>query len=181
MACLGLGGTLLGLRLSRTEAAVLMGTLLVGTASAARAVLPLYALIETLTWLAMLVAVFVIARSAFTKTTLRVALWIIAFLNILYGLSFTIGYLAAAIERLPLYRDDLFLGFSNIRFYGQFQTWTLPLLMTKIVLSESQRERRFWWLLAALGWGLLFVSGTRGTLLGLFVSTVVVTWLFGDI
>ncbi|MGY4636946.1 O-antigen ligase family protein [Pseudomonas sp. TE24901] len=74
--------------------------------------------------------------------------------------------------------DHLLSGFSNKRFYGQFQTFTLPLLALPLLLPGVARALRagvfallcIWWLIAISG-------GTRGTWLGLAVAAVVLTVL----
>ncbi len=68
----------------------------------------------------------------------------------------------------------LFEGFSNKRFYGQFQTFTLPILALPLLLPALKRSIRififcflsFWWLVAITG-------GTRGTWLGVGVAACV--------
>ena len=74
--------------------------------------------------------------------------------------------------------DLLLSGFSNKRFYGQFQTFTLPLLALPLLLPTVSRTLRgavfallcVWWLIAISG-------GTRGTWLGMAVAGVVVALL----
>lgn len=71
--------------------------------------------------------------------------------------------------------DQLIEGFSNKRFYGQFQTFTLPLLALPLLCDGKIRLKSavffllsFWWLIAICG-------GTRGTWLGIAVATAVVS------
>ncbi|NWC17008.1 O-antigen ligase family protein [Pseudomonas gingeri] len=67
--------------------------------------------------------------------------------------------------------DFLIEGFSNKRFYGQFQTFTLPLLALPLLLTLAKRSIQIcvfsllslWWLIAITG-------GTRGTWLGMGVA-----------
>lgn len=74
--------------------------------------------------------------------------------------------------------DLLLSGFSNKRFYGQFQTFTLPLLALPLLLPAVSRPLRgavfallcVWWLIAISG-------GTRGTWLGMGVAGVVLAAL----
>lgn len=87
------------------------------------------------------------------------------------ALAFTSGH-----ETLNL--DQLLSGFSNKRFYGQFQTFTLPLLVLPLLIPGVSRYLRagvfallcVWWLIAISG-------GTRGTWLGLSVAAVVLAVL----
>lgn len=69
--------------------------------------------------------------------------------------------------------DLLLSGFSNKRFYGQFQTFTLPLLALPLLMPKLPRSLRVavfallsvWWLIAISG-------GTRGTWLGMGAAGV---------
>ncbi|MFK3799878.1 O-antigen ligase family protein [Pseudomonas sp. NPDC088444] len=65
-------------------------------------------------------------------------------------------------------------GFSNRRFYGQFQTFTLPLLAVPLLLPGLRRSTKAW-VLALLGiwWLIAIVGGTRGTWLGMAVAGAV--------
>ncbi|MFC6339279.1 pilus assembly protein [Pseudomonas sp. CCM 7891] len=81
----------------------------------------------------------------------------------------------------PVLNTDLLLsGFSNKRFYGQFQTFTLPLLALPLLVANITRPVRaavfallcIWWLIAISG-------GTRGTWLGMGAAGVAVVF-FGS-
>ena len=84
------------------------------------------------------------------------------------------GVLAFSSGEPTLDPDLLLSGFSNKRFYGQFQTFTLPLLALPLLMPNISRPLRgavfallcVWWLIAISG-------GTRGTWLGMSVAGVV--------
>jgi len=88
------------------------------------------------------------------------------------------GVLAFTSGESVLNTDLLLSGFSNKRFYGQFQTFTLPLLALPLLLPTSKRVVRglvfallcVWWLIAIGG-------GTRGTWLGMGVAGFFVVFL----
>ncbi|UII72329.1 O-antigen ligase family protein [Pseudomonas sp. HN11] len=88
------------------------------------------------------------------------------------------GVLAFASAEQVLDPDLLLTGFSNKRFYGQFQTLTLPLLALPLLtpaLNRSLKAAVFtllcvWWLIAISG-------GTRGTWLGMAAAGVVLAVL----
>lgn len=64
--------------------------------------------------------------------------------------------------------DLLLSGFSNKRFYGQFQTFTLPLLVLPLLLAGGSGSRRYGIFLLLCSWWLVAISGgTRGTWLGM--------------
>lgn len=72
----------------------------------------------------------------------------------------------------------LFSGFSNIRFFGQFQTMTIPLLA--VPLLAGGRLRRYAPLAVILGafwWTLAIASGTRGTWLALGLVIAAFWWI----
>ncbi|NWB25352.1 O-antigen ligase family protein [Pseudomonas gingeri] len=70
--------------------------------------------------------------------------------------------------------DFLIEGFSNKRFYGQFQTFTLPLLALPLLLVTTKRSTLVWgFSLLSLWWLIAITGGTRGTWLGMGGSIVV--------
>ncbi|NIL19978.1 O-antigen ligase [Pseudomonas sp. AN3A02] len=88
------------------------------------------------------------------------------------------GILAFTSGETVVNPDLLLSGFSNKRFYGQFQTFTLPLLALPLLLSSVARPARgavfallcIWWLIAISG-------GTRGTWLGMGIAGFVLVFL----
>lgn len=88
------------------------------------------------------------------------------------------GALAFASAERTLEPDLLLSGFSNKRFYGQFQTFTLPLLALPLLIPNLSRSLKgavfvllcVWWLIAIGG-------GTRGTWLGMGAAGVVLAVL----
>ena len=96
--------------------------------------------------------------------------------------AFSAAFMAAMIEPVPLLHWDLFVNFSHIRFFSQFQSWTLPLIVLPLLLNRSTPAGLRLWLplfLAGSWWFLLFASGTRGSLLGLIVAAIVIAIAFG--
>ena len=72
---------------------------------------------------------------------------------------------------LALDTGRLISGFSNKRFYGQFQTFTLPLLALPLLLSTTKRSTQIWaFSLLSLWWLIAVTGGTRGTWLGMGVA-----------
>ncbi|GFM92055.1 hypothetical protein PSCICP_20270 [Pseudomonas cichorii] len=65
-------------------------------------------------------------------------------------------------------------GFSNKRFYGQFQTFTLPLLALPLLLVSARRSIKVSiFILLSLWWMIAVTGGTRGTWLGMGAAVVV--------
>ncbi|WP_407074637.1 O-antigen ligase family protein [Pseudomonas sp. RTB3] len=83
--------------------------------------------------------------------------------------------IAAAFVSAPSALDtDLLLdGFSNRRFYGQFQTFTLPLLAFPALLPSAKRSTKVWIaVLLSIWWMIAITGGTRGTWLGMGVAAL---------
>lgn len=71
--------------------------------------------------------------------------------------------------------DLLVVGFSNKRFYGQFQTFTLPLLALPLLLPAIKPSVKVWlFALLSCWWMIAICGGTRGTWLGMACAMGVV-------
>jgi O-antigen ligase len=90
--------------------------------------------------------------------------------------QFFVSLVAAFLSASAVIDVDLLLeGFSNKRHYGQFQTFTLPLLALPLLLDSSRRSLKLcvfsllacWWMIAIAG-------GTRGTWLGMGCAASVI-------
>ncbi len=84
------------------------------------------------------------------------------------------GYIAALVEPVELLPYELLLNFSNPRFFNQLQSWTLPLIVLPIILfRHKENYYKYFYIGIATGWWLLlYVSGGRGTLLGIIVALI---------
>ncbi|MEW5992870.1 MAG: O-antigen ligase family protein [Candidatus Zixiibacteriota bacterium] len=71
-------------------------------------------------------------------------------------------------------------GYSNIRHFAQFQSWSLPLLLLPLLLpGQFSRWLRVAAFSAAAGWWVLLYLGVpRGTLIGLLAGGVLVAVVF---
>lgn len=101
----------------------------------------------------------------------RAVLLIIISVCTFYLLSF-LGRYGTLFGGIPLRVWDIFTGFDNLRFFGQFQTMTLPLLAVFVVCAQSRLCRWSIFALLSSWWMLSIVSGTRGTWLAMFVAMV---------
>lgn len=90
---------------------------------------------------------------------------------VLYMAGFYAGYLASFLESIPLRWPEPFLGCFNVRFFNQYQLWTLSLLCLPLLGSTIKRTaiRRWLFIILTCWWVLLFASAGRGVLLA---------WLF---
>lgn len=92
------------------------------------------------------------------------------------SLRFFVSYAALLVTRGGAADPWLLLdGFSNLRFFGQFISLSLPLLTVPLLVQG--RLKRFALpaaILLVLWWAIAITSGTRGTWLGMSVAA---TWL----
>lgn len=95
----------------------------------------------------------------------------------LYLFAF-IGRYATLFTGFPLRVWDMFSGFANIRFFGQFQTMTLPLLAVAVITARSAWIRHTSFVMLSSWWTLSIASGTRGTWLAI-ATAIVIVWLIG--
>ncbi len=98
----------------------------------------------------------------------------VVFICTIKTVQFFSSVVAAFLTSALVIDTDLLLdGFSNKRFYGQFQTFTLPLLALPLLLPGRRSSKALlfglltcWWLIAVTG-------GTRGTWLGMSASVAI--------
>ncbi|MCF5707695.1 pilus assembly protein [Pseudomonas syringae] len=157
--------------------------LLFGLISSLMARQPLWAVIE----LSVLLICYAVSNAFFQvrKTQgLRLDNVLCYFVVIICFIK-VVQFVAAALAGLMssehvLDADLLLQGFSNKRFYGQFQTFTLPLLILPLLIGSNRRAIKTGILfLAGLWWMIAISGGTRGTWLGM-ASAVCVLSLLGN-
>ena len=72
-------------------------------------------------------------------------------------------------------------GFSNVRFFAQFQALTLPLIVFPLMVDvPGDRGRGAFAILAGLWWAVAFVGGGRGLVLAMVGSMAILAWLGGN-
>ncbi|TFY92419.1 pilus assembly protein [Pseudomonas kairouanensis] len=142
-----------------------------GLVSSALAHQPLWAFTEVALFISCgaIAVAFALLRRHGGAPLDRALILVVALLCLIKSIQYLYaGALAFSLGERVLDLDGLLSGFSNKRFYGQFQTFTLPLLALPLLIptvSRSQRAAVFallciWWMIAISG-------GTRGTWLGM--------------
>ena len=118
---------------------------------------------------------YAVIRVAAGNTFDRFFMIFVVFLCVVKTTQFCSSALAGFLSQdTRLDMDLLVVGFSNKRFYGQFQTFTLPLLAFPLLLTTAKRSAKAWvFVLLACWWMIAICGGTRGTWLGVSCAAAV--------
>lgn len=151
--------------------------------SATLAPAPYYALLEFGHFALLFVAAGAVATAVrrVPKGTERILFGVIVLSALLYAVYFFVGYaVSIALPSLEIGRETV-SGFANTRFFNQYQTWTLPLLVGALFVlpAEWRVSRGTVFVLAALWWTLIFASNVRGTVVAIALAAGSVWVLIG--
>ncbi|RML64613.1 putative pilin glycosyltransferase [Pseudomonas syringae pv. syringae] len=115
---------------------------------------------------------FALQRNVYGTQLDRAFIGFVIFICTVKTIQFLSASTAAFLSSAPTLDTDLLLdGFSNKRFYGQFQTFTLPLLVLPLLLTSTRRSIKIGlFCLTSLWWMIAISGGTRGTWLGMGVA-----------
>lgn len=152
-----------------------------GCISAFPASVPLYALLEVSHFVLLFCLTLIVAH-AYVETPRQVENVILGAVVAgvsLYLVGFAIVYGTHLAGLAPLWPRSL-PGFSNVRIFNHYQTWTLPLLVAAAALAAKRKGTLGYmiWMMAALWWMLLFASGGRGALLAALAAFTAAALLF---
>jgi len=143
---------------------------------------PRHALIEIslfagLAYLAAFVARLYYENSAQLIKHLTYILWGGVLLSMT---AFYVGYFTAIILKTPVVWPGPIIGFNNIRFFNQYQLWTLGLLALPLLTTDfnSKRVRYCLHLGMIAWWVLLFHSASRGVLLSWIVGILITVFIY---
>lgn len=164
----------------------LLIALLLGLLSAVMAALPRWALLEwSITLCLGLVAMGVAATCRFNDAQRDGALvgWIYV-VALAYCLKSALAYLLMFIVgpdyQLTFSVEELFPGFSNVRFFGHVQTMLLPFLVLPALLwGRGLRQRALLLVVPVFWWMLAIASGTRGSWVALLIGAMTALLLGG--
>ncbi|QTR51132.1 O-antigen ligase family protein [Candidatus Thiothrix anitrata] len=134
-----------------------------------------WSLIELLLFATLAIGIVTTHYSDHHKT-LRLLAGVFALCQAIYLLRALLNYSFILIHQDILDVWNVIDGFSNIRFYAQFLSWTLPFILAYIIIH--QQDKLYPWLLAAViaSWVLVLISGTRAFLFGIAFSMIAVMW-----
>jgi O-antigen ligase len=93
----------------------------------------------------------------------------------LFVLKFWVNYVLYAFEGKEFPWDSPFIEFANVRFFSQYQAYTLLAASLPLTLFDLKKwQRALIFILCANFWALHWMVGTRAAWVGLIVATIVV-------
>lgn len=157
-----------------------VSVVLLGVVSAVSAPLPHFGLLEV-SFFVLLLGIAILVAAWYRRhpdVSDRLVLSIIILGVSLYAVRFLVSYGAHIASDVPLWPRGG-TGFANIRFFNQFQTWTLPLLVVPMLMRRSSNALAYAGIaVAVLWWCLIIASGGRGTTLGMLCACAGVALVF---
>lgn len=152
----------------------LLGIFIIGFVSCLFSELPDWALKEWARYVGLALLAIILGCCARKPVVRRFMLWGMASVGFIHAFQFLVSYASAFLSGMyMLDAGMLFRGFSNPRFFGQFQVMLLPVLAWLILECQQQGRRRLAAVLLsvlAVQWCIALTLGGRGLWLGLTVS-----------
>nr|WP_133004950.1 O-antigen ligase family protein [Marinobacter sp. JH2] len=119
-----------------------------------------------------------------TKRYAQQGPWVVLFVYIFVATAFFYGactllvYIFVLSDRVSAISSYIPWGFANIRYWSHIATWLIPLLPLAVLIGPL-KHKKLWHVIVALSaaswWWVVFLSASRGTILGvLFGSGVVI-------
>jgi O-antigen ligase len=127
--------------------------------------------------LALFTASFVAQRGWAAPVILKLAI----FISVALTAKFLVSIVSAISFELPLYPQALMSGFDNIRFFGQFQTMTIPLMVAiPVLFARGKGCGALMGVVLVASWFVCIIGGTRGSWVAL-VSVMFLFFLMGAV
>lgn len=154
----------------------LVGLFILGFVSVLAAQWPTWAVQEWAHYLGLALLVFTVYGLAQEVWRREFILWALALVGGVHAFQFLVLYSAAFISGVRLLDANLlFGGFSNPRFFGQFQILLLPVLALLLMQCWQRQSRKVGVLLLLVmivQWCVAIILGGRGLWLGVLLSHV---------
>lgn len=127
--------------------------------------------------LVLFTASFVAPRGWAAPIILKLAI----FISVALTAKFLVSIVSAVSFELPLYPQALMSGFDNIRFFGQFQTITIPIVVAiPALFARAKGYGSLMGVVLVASWFVCVIGGTRGSWVAL-VSVMLVFFLMGSV
>lgn len=135
-----------------------------------------WSLIEVSLFLSIALTVLVIFQNPSFWLLTKLAL-IFAAIQSTYILTDYMNYILTLAISKKLDVREIIDGFSNIRYYSQFLSWTLPFLIGFIAIQKENKHQAFILTIVILSWILALMTGTRAFILGMAFSLLSVFFI----
>jgi O-antigen ligase len=106
--------------------------------------------------------------------TIRFLALLLSLIQTLYITRSFLNYSFIVINQDKIDVWNIIDGFSNIRFYAQFLSWTLPFILAYTLTNTKERYRNLLLIIVVASWTFVLMSGTRAFILGIFSSIIAV-------
>lgn len=166
---------------SRAIRLALLSAFALGLVSSLAAPLPRWALLEWgQMWLLLVLVLGIAAQCRHWGERLDQPLVLLLFATattyaISAGAVYVVMLLVGPVYGLGFNMRELYVSFSNVRFFGHIQTMLLPFLLLPAMWWGTTQWRRIGlWSIPAIWWMLAVGSGTRGTWAALLVGVIAV-------
>ncbi|KOR33297.1 hypothetical protein TI05_01910 [Achromatium sp. WMS3] len=169
-----------GVIISKGSVSLLLIVLIWGSITSLQSLNPLWSIIEVCLFLSIAITVIFIFPLSNVWLLSQLAL-IFASIQLVYATINYFNYVLIYINNVPFDPWLVIDGFSNIRFYSQFLTWTIPFLTGYIAVSKNSNYRLIVFSSIILSWILVLMSGTRAFVFGIVSSIIAVSWFLPNI
>ncbi|SFR51527.1 O-antigen ligase [Marinobacter daqiaonensis] len=125
---------------------------------------------------------YCIRKAGLLNLTVEVLVFAIGVACFFYSAMTVTVYLFAVADDFSGLDQVIPWGFVNIRYWSHLATWFLPLLPLAALVIPF-RTNRLWIpgmaVTAAIWWWIVFLSGSRGTMVGLATAVIIILLVFG--
>jgi len=152
---------------------------LLGLASSFLSISPRHALIEQITFIGLFTTIILISPIWKSKHFFFLVASTLIFSMLITEVVFFTSYLAYCISGNNFSIHDFFPSFANVRFFNQYQIWTMPYISV-ILLQKNTTVKKYnyiIWPIAVAWWLIFFSTGSRGATLA-ELTAFIVTWYF---
>jgi O-antigen ligase len=162
----------------------LFALVLLATLSSFSAAIPIYAFLETLTFMGLLALSLTLAATTLGMPKLILSALIFGTwtFSIIYEIEFITSYIAAYIVDGKIDFRLLFPHYGNIRFFNQFQIWLIPLSLAPLLMFNIKKRAvlNALYLLSGLWITLLITTQSRGAQLSILLALLITYLVYGE-
>ncbi|MBK8452411.1 MAG: O-antigen ligase family protein [Thiofilum sp.] len=161
--------------IAKTSTYIILALAISGFISSVLSIIPYWSMIELLLLISLVILIVNFQVENYSFLAHKITL-LFCFLQLIYIFRALINYSIVLIRSDPLDINMIIDGFSNLRFYGQFISWTLPFIVAYTCVNKD-KNNKYLLFTTMLSTGLVLLSGTRAFFVGMLFS-IVSTYFF---